>query len=235
LYELIDAAADRGGKVIIPSFAVGRTQAVLARINDLVESGRLPALPVYVDSPMAIAATRVFTMHPEAYSEEARGLLPHDAPLEFDGLRFSQTVEDSKAINDIEGPCVIISASGMATAGRIKHHLRNHISDPRNTVVFVGYQATGTLGRLIRDGTDPVRIFGDWHPVQARVETIEGFSAHADQAGLLDWYSRLDGVPRRTYLVHGEEQAALELAARLKQRFGAEVEVPRRNQSFSVS
>jgi metallo-beta-lactamase family protein len=236
LHEVVSATARRGGRVVIPSFAVGRTQAVLARINDLVESGRLPRLPVFVDSPMAIAATRVFAMHPEAYSAEARRLLHcGDEPLEFDGLSFSQSVDESKAINHLKGPCVIISASGMATAGRIKHHLRNTISDSRNTVVFVGYQARNTLGRVIQEGTDPVRIFGDWYPVRARIETIEGFSAHADQTGLLDWYARLDGTPRCTYVVHGEEEASREFASLLEQRFGARVEVPRHNQSFGLS
>jgi metallo-beta-lactamase family protein len=235
LREVIDATARRGGKVIIPSFAVGRTQAILARINDLVEAGRLPRLPVFVDSPMAIAATRVFAVHPDAYSAEARRLRHcGDEPLEFDGLSFSQTVEDSKAINRVKGPCVVISASGMATAGRIKHHLSNHVSDARNTIVFVGYQARGTLGRVIQHGTDPVRIFGDWHPVRARVETIEGFSAHADQTELLAWYAGLGGVPRCTYVVHGEEEASLELASLLKDRFGADVEVPLPNDSFTL-
>jgi metallo-beta-lactamase family protein len=235
LFEIIESTARRGGRVVIPAFAVGRTQAVLARINDLVEAERLPDLPVFLDSPMATAATRVFAMHSEAYSAEARRLLrAGDEPLEFDGLNFSLTVEQSKAINRYRGPCVIVSASGMATAGRIKHHLSNTISDPRNTIVFVGYQARNTLGRVIQDGTDPVRIFGDWHPVRARIETIEGFSAHADQTGLLDWYAGLDGVPRRTFVVHGEEEAARELAAILESRFGAHVEVPRTDQSFRL-
>jgi metallo-beta-lactamase family protein len=235
LHAVIDAAARRGGKVVIPTFAVGRTQAVLARLNDLVEAGRLPGLPVFVDSPMAAAATRVFAIHPEAWSEEARRLLQRgDPPLEFPGLRFTRSVEESKEINDIPGPCVILSASGMATAGRVKHHLSHTISDARNTVLFVGYQAAGSLGRLIQDGTDPVRIFGEWHPVRARVETIEGFSAHADQAELLDWFASLGGVPRRTYVVHGEEQAALTLASLLGRRFGAAVEVPRLGQSWEL-
>jgi metallo-beta-lactamase family protein len=235
LYEVIDRTTSRGGKVVIPSFAVGRTQAILARINDLVESGRLSGLPVFVDSPMAIAATRVFGMHADAYSDEARRLLHcGDEPLEFDGLQLTQSVDESKAINRVRGGCVIISASGMATAGRIKHHLRNHISESRNTVLFVGYQAFGSLGRVIQDGTDPVRIFGDWHPVRAGIETIEGFSAHADQGELLEWYARLDGVPRRTWVVHGEERASLELASLLKTRFGASVEVPQRGQAFDL-
>jgi len=233
LFEVIDATARRGGRVVIPSFAVGRTQAILARINDLVEGGRLADLPVFVDSPMAIAATRVFATHPEAYSEEARRLLrAGDEPLEFDRLCLTESVAESKAINEMRGPCVIISASGMATAGRIKHHLSHYISDSRNSIVFVGYQARNTLGRVIQDGTDPVRIFGDWHPVRARVETIDGFSAHADQGGLLDWFDRLDGTPRCTYVVHGEEEASEELASLLRDRFGARVEVPRQDQAF---
>jgi len=175
LHRSIEESVSRGGKLIIPAFAVGRTQALLARINDLVEAGRISSLPVYVDSPMAVAATRSFALHPEAYSEEARRLLrAGDRPLEFPGLELVQSVEQSKAINSHPGPCVIISASGMCTAGRIKHHLKNHISDGRNTILFVGYQAGGTLGRAIQSGTSPVRIFGEWHVVQARVETIEG-------------------------------------------------------------
>ncbi len=184
---------------------------------------------------MAVAATRVFAMHPEAYSEEARRLLRGgDRPFEFEGLAFAASVEESRAINRVPGPAVIVSAAGMCTAGRVKHHLYRHISDPRSTILFAGFQAAGTLGRLIQDGTDPVRIFGDWLPVRARVETLEDFSAHADQAGLLDWFARLGGLPRRSYAVHGEERAALELAALLRERFGARVEVPRLGESFPL-
>jgi metallo-beta-lactamase family protein len=163
LLQIVEETADRGGKVIIPSFAVGRTQEVLARLNDLVESGRLPGMPVYVDSPMATAVTRVFAMHPEVYSDEARKLLrTGDEPLEFPGLRLITSVRDSMELNGLRGPAIIISASGMCTAGRIKHHLKHNISDHRNTILFVGYQAEHTLGRHIQSGTDPVRIFGGW-------------------------------------------------------------------------
>jgi metallo-beta-lactamase family protein len=235
LHRVIEATIDRGGKVVIPSFAVGRTQAVLARINDLVESGKLSGVPVYVDSPMAAAATRVFELHPEAYSEEARRLLRlGDQPLEFPGLRITASVEESIAINKSREPCVIISASGMCTAGRVKHHLKHNISNPNSTVLFVGYQAHGTLGRVIQSGTDPIRIFGDWYPVSARIERIEGFSAHADREELLAWFESLGGPPRRTWIVHGEEDAAESLAKTLESRFGAKVEVPRKDQSFSV-
>jgi metallo-beta-lactamase family protein len=235
LYEIIQRTIGRGGKVVIPSFAVGRTQAVLARINDLVESGRLSGVPVYVDSPMAIQATKAFTLHPDAYSAEARRLLrAGDEPLDFPGLRCTPSVDESKSINLSKSPSVIISASGMATAGRIKHHLAHNISDSRSTIVFVGYQANGTLGRLIRDGVNPVRIFGDWHSVRADVEVIEGFSAHADRKGLLDWYEALGGKPRSTYVIHGEANAAFSFSKAIRERFDAQVEVPRLEQSFEL-
>lgn len=235
LYNVIRKTAGRGGRVIIPSFAVGRTQEILARINDLVESGRLSGIPVYVDSPMAVTATQVFALHPEAYSDDARRKLhAGDAPLAFDGLRLITDVQESIALNKSRGPAVIISASGMCTAGRIKHHLKHHISESRNTVLFVGYQAVGTLGRIIRSGAPTVRIFGDWYPVRAEVEAIEGFSAHADQKELIEWFEALEGTPRCTYVVHGEERSALAFAAILRERCGARVEVPQLGQRFEL-
>jgi len=231
LLEVIDRTVSRGGKVVIPSFAVGRTQAILARINDLVEGGKLSGLPVFVDSPMAVAATKVFAMHASYYSKEARELLhAGDQPLHFDGLNLTQSVDESKAINQLKGPAVIISASGMCTAGRIKHHLKNNISNPLSTILFVGYQAGGSLGSVIQQGTNPVRIFGDYYKVGAEIETIEGFSAHADQQELIEWFGSMDGLPRKTFLVHGDEDAAKTLAALLRARFGAEVEVPKLGQ-----
>ena len=233
LYQIIDRTIGRGGKVVIPAFAVGRTQEVLARINDLVESGRLNGVPVYVDSPMARAATGVFALHPEAYSDNARRLLrAGDEPLKFSGLHLTRSVEESIEINESREPCVIISASGMCTAGRIKHHLKHNISDPRSTVMFVGYQARGTLGAVIRAGISPVRIFGDQYPVRATVETVSGFSAHADMDELLAWFEGLGGNPERTFTVHGEEEVAEKFAQSLRDRFGAAVEVPHRGESF---
>jgi metallo-beta-lactamase family protein len=235
LLEVITSTADRGGKVIIPAFAVGRTQEVLARINDLVEGGRLPGLPVFVDSPMAAAVTRVFTLHPDAYSAEARRLLKAgDEPLEFPGLRMVGSVQESMEINHLQGPAVIISSSGMCTAGRIKHHLRHHISNPSNTVLFVGYQAANTLGRLIQSGVTPVRIFSEWHPVAAEIRTIEGFSAHADLDELVAWYDSLGGVRRQTFLVHGEIGAAHSLAAHLSERGNEPVVIPEPDQEFAL-
>jgi len=233
---VVRETVDRNGKVIVPSFAVGRTQEVLARLNDLVESGRLSGIPVFVDSPMATQVTRVFAMHPEAFSAEARRLRgTGDEPLEFPGLRLISSVRDSMELNDLRGPAIIISASGMCTAGRIKHHLKHNISDPRNTILFVGYQAEHTLGRHIQSGTNPIRIFGSWFDVKARIRTIDGFSAHADLDELLGWYDSLDGVSGQTFLVHGEEDAALSLAQRLRQRGSEPVVVPRCHEEFSLT
>ena len=235
LFRCIERTTDRGGKLVIPAFAVGRTQELLARINDLVESKRLDGVPIYVDSPMAIEATKVFAIHPEAYSADARRKLhAGDAPLQFDGLSLTRTVEQSRAINEDRSPAVVISASGMCTAGRIKHHLKHNISDRRSTVLFVGYQAHGTLGRVIQSGTDPVRIFGEWYDVQASIDTMEGFSAHADREELLAWFESLGGPPALTHIVHGEEDTALAFGDTLRQRFGAEVTVPTRGQTVTL-
>jgi len=231
LYKILERTLDRGGKVIIPSFAVGRTQEVMARINDLVETGRLSGIPIYVDSPMATAVTRVFAMHPEVYSEEAQQLLEAgDAPLEFPGLHMVTEVRDSIEINKHRGPAIIISPSGMCTAGRVKHHLKHNLSSPRNTILFVGYQASHTLGRLILEGTSPVRIHGQWLDVEADIERIEGFSAHADLDELLVWYDALGGVQKQTFLVHGEEEASESLAAHLRVRGSEPVVVPELDQ-----
>ncbi len=213
LFEIIDKTVRQRGKVIVPAFAVGRTQEVLTRINDLVEAKRLSGLDVFVDSPMAVAATKAFALHPESLSRPMQELLDDgDSPLDFDGLRLITSVEESIALNRSHEPAVIISASGMCTAGRIKHHLKHNISDSRNTVLFVGYQAARSLGRVIQSGTSPVRIFGDWYPVAARVETIEGFSAHADREELIGWFDALGAAPGQTFIVHGEEGASLSLA-----------------------
>ena len=227
LFHIIDRTTSRGGKVIIPAFAVGRTQEVLTRINDLVDGGRLSGVPVYVDSPMAVAATKAFALHPETFSKPARETLDDgDSPLHFDGLELVTSVEQSMALNHSHEPSVIISASGMCTAGRVKHHLKHNISHPRTTVLFVGYQAAHTLGRVIQSGVSPVRIFGDSYPVKAAIETIDGFSAHADLEELLGWFESLQGPPRHTFIVHGEEETAVSFGKTLGKRFNAKVTVP---------
>ncbi len=235
LFEIISQTVERGGKVVIPSFAVGRTQEILARINDLVESGRLTGVPILVDSPMAVRATGVFSMYPEYYSERAqRGIEAGDEPLVFPGLRLVSNVEESKAINFDTTPSVIISASGMCDAGRIKHHLKNQIGNPKSTIAFVGYQALHSLGRAIMRGKSPVRIFGEKHRLRARVETIEGLSAHADLNGLKDWFGKMGNNPRQTFIVHGEEDVAARFVSTLTDEFGANALAPERNESFTL-
>ncbi len=235
LLRILKRTLDRGGKVVIPSFAVGRAQEVMARINDLVETGRLSGVPVFLDSPMATAATRVFALHPEVYSDEAQRLLgAGDEPLKFPGLKLITKVQDSMQINSHKGPAIIISPSGMCTAGRVKHHLKHNISDPKATILFVGYQASHTLGRLIKEGRNPVRIFRQWFDVNCEIEVVEGFSAHADQGELLGWYDSLGGVKRQTFLVHGEERASETLARDIRKRGSEPVVVPELNQSFPL-
>lgn len=236
LAAVIERTVQRRGKVIIPAFAVGRTQEVLARLNDLVEAGRLPGVPVFVDSPMAVDATRVFARFPDAWSADARSRYhAGDKPLEFPRLQLITRVEDSIQLNELRGPAVIISASGMCTAGRIKHHLAHNISDADCTVLFVGYQARGTLGNVILSGIDPVRIHGRWYPVRARIERMDSFSAHADRGELLAWFAALGGVPRQTFLVHGEPEAAAALARELRQRHQAEIVIPERGDTFDMN
>jgi metallo-beta-lactamase family protein len=235
LYRIIDRTISRGGKVVIPSFAVGRSQEILARINDIVESGKLSGLRVYLDSPMAVAATSIFEDHPYAYSREARRALHDgDKPLEFPGLTLTANVQESIDINRSKEPCVIISASGMCTAGRIKHHLKHNIGNPNATILFVGYQAFGTLGSVIQSGKSPVRIFGEMLPVKAEVVTCHGYSAHADKDELLTWYEKLGPVPGHTFVVHGEEDTALAFADTLRERYSAQVSVPKKGQEFTL-
>ncbi len=235
LLEVIQDTVKRGGRVIILAFAVGRTQEILARLNDLVEGGRLKDVPIHVDSPMAVQATRIFASHPEAYSEAARrSLQAGDKPLDFPGLNLNTSVDGSKALNALQTPAVIISASGMCDAGRIKHHLKHNIQNPKCTILFVGYQANGSLGRLIESGADVVRIFGEYMPVRARVASIDGFSAHADLKGLLGWFEGLKGIPEQTFVVHGEEQAAVTFADTLQEDFGAPSLAPRLGDSFEL-
>jgi metallo-beta-lactamase family protein len=235
LEDLITATHARGGNVVIPSFAVGRTQELLARLNDLVEHNRIPPLPVYVDSPMAVAATRVFRGHDEGFSPAMHALIEAgDDPLKFPGLQFTRSVDESKQINASTQPAVIISASGMCDAGRIKHHLVHNLGRRESTILFAGYQASGTLGDRLQRGENRVRIFGEMHSVNARVRTLHGLSAHADREGLLNWFSALGGCPEHTFLVHGEEQASLDFQKTLEKRCAGRSEVPTLGESADL-
>lgn len=227
LAEIIRSTIARGGNVIVPSFAVGRTQELLYSLNKLVEAGELPrGLRVVVDSPLAIAATQITAKHVEVFDEEAHKLVRSgDQPFAFPGLLTTATAEESKALNNDLRPMVIIAASGMCEAGRVVHHLKHNLWRAASTILFVGYQAEGTLGRIIHDGAKHVRIHGEDVAVRAHIETLHGFSAHADQAQLLAWVSGLTHPPVRTFLVHGEGDAQAELGRLLTER-GHRVAIP---------
>ncbi len=239
LRQTVQATYERRGKLLIPAFAVGRTQELVYQLDQLVEEGQLPAIDVFVDSPLAVNVTEVFRLHPECYDEETLDAMADESngnPFGFDRLRYVRSVEESKRLNDLKTPAIIISASGMCEAGRILHHLKNNIEDPRTTVLFVGYQAENTLGRKLLEGQDPVPIFGEEYHVKAQVKRAEGYSAHADRSELLDWAARTQaqGQLKRVFVVHGEEESAFALAEGLKEQGVAQVDVPERGQVFEL-
>ncbi len=236
LREVVTRTAARGGRLMVPAFAVGRTQELVSTLHGLIERGQAPDLPIFVDSPMAEKATAVFRHHPECFDAETRHAFEsgNGAPFGFRRLRYVATPEESRALNDRREPCILIAASGMCEGGRILHHLQHGLGDPRNTVLFVGYQGEGTLGRRLREGAATVRIYGE--PVERRAEVVslEGFSAHADQQELVAWAARLEPAPRRIFLVHGEPGPAGVLAERLKQRIGADTRMPEMGEEFAL-
>ncbi len=230
---------ERGGKIIIPSFAVGRTQELVYALHKLHEANEIPQLDIFVDSPLAVNVTEVFENHPEIYDEEITDFMKNghiSNAFGFEDLRYIRDVEDSKKLNTRKEPAIIISASGMCEAGRILHHLKNNIEDPRNTILFVGYQGEHTLGRKILDGKSPVPIFGDPYKVRAEIHKLEGYSGHADKNGLLTWLdkARESKTPRYVFLVHGEPKNMFPLADAIKKRGLPRVEIPKRGQVFSV-
>ena len=229
LAGVLQRTFQRGGKVVIPSFALERAQEVIFSLKRLRRAGRMPDVPVYVDSPLTVNITQVFRLHPECYDAEARALLSGgDSPFEFDGLHYVASVEDSMAIDASERPCVIISASGMCEAGRILHHLKATVDEPKNTVVIVGFQAQHTLGRRIVERRPRIRIFGVERPLLAEVAVMNGFSAHADQSDLLEFAEgvRRRGSLREVALVHGEATAQEALRTLLLERGFTSVRIP---------
>jgi metallo-beta-lactamase family protein len=210
LRKTVQHAVDHKGKVIIPAFAIERTQELVYYLHLLVDKGRIPKLPIYVDSPMATNATSIFRVHQECYDEETRRafLDHHSNPFGFNELSFTNNVEESKSLNEKEGPMIIISADGMCEFGRIVHHLANNISNPDTTVLIVGYMADHTLGRRLRDGEKEVRILGDWYNVNAQIDTIDAFSAHADYTEMTKWLNDIDTSKlKQIFMVHGEPDA----------------------------
>ena len=237
--ELVHAVTDtlkrKGGNVIIPAFTVGRTQEILYLLYDLVRQGRLHDLDIYVDSPMATSATAITMKHIELMDTEARGLMQWmRSGKNVPRIQFTETVQDSMALNHIQGGAIIISASGMCDAGRIKHHLRYNLGRPECSVLITGFQAGGTLGRRLVDGAKMVRIFGQDIPVRADLYTIGGLSAHADQAGLLSWLGHFRKPPHHTFIVHGEENVAFGFADLIRKNWNWHVEVPGYRDEFEI-
>ncbi len=225
--DVIQSTKRRGGNVVIPSFAIGRTQDLLYCLNGLLLERRVPHMMVFIDSPMAIRVTEVFKRHRELFNEEALELISEgNSPFSFTSLKMTPTVHDSKAINYIRGTVIIVAGSGMCTGGRIKHHLVNNIARQESTVLFVGYQAEGTLGREIVDGAKQVRILGEQYPVKAHVVQVHGFSAHADRDELLRWVSALKQPPRHVFVTHGEPEASKAFADLLRKDKGWDVSIP---------
>ena len=226
LAAAISKTIQRGGSVVVPAFAVERTQKFLFILKELMESGEIPRVPVYADSPMAIKAVQVFLDHTEEYSDDTKQLITkYGSPLQWQGFTFASSMEDSKKINESRFPSIIVSSSGMVTGGRILHHLAQRLPDPKNAVLFIGFQAPGTRGFTIKSGAPEVKIFGDAVPIRAQVVTFEQFSDHADTRELLEWLRTFIQKPASTYLVHGEPSAASQLRDAIAKELGWNVQV----------
>jgi len=226
LAKLIRETVERGGSIVVPAFAVERTQKFVFMLKELMESGQIPRVPVYCDSPMAIKAVEIFLQHSEEYTVQAADLIKkYGTPLEWQGFTFAQTAEQSKKINDSHFPSIIISSSGMVTGGRILHHLAQRLPDQRNLVIFIGFQAPGTRGAIIKGRAPEVKIFGDFVPIRAQVAALEQFSDHADPPELLEWLRTFASKPGVTYLVHGEPSASSQLRDLMKKELGWNVQV----------
>jgi metallo-beta-lactamase family protein len=237
LAEVINRVAKRGGVVVIPSFAVGRTQTLMYYLRELEDANRIPKLPVYVDSPMAISVTDIYARHHEDHDLDFTNLeqqADHD-PLNLHEVRMTRSVDDSKAINNVTSPCIILSASGMATGGRVLHHLAKRLPDSRSAVLLVGYEAEGTLGRALQDGAQYVRIHGQEVAVRAEIVKLDQLSAHAGRSELLRWLSGFATPPRQTFLVHGEPSGLEGLRAGIASRFHWPVVIPAYLQSFDLN
>lgn len=243
--NIVSETLDKGGTVVIPSFAVGRTQEILYELNNLKDTqegedfkkkyATLMKAPVYVDSPLAISATEIFKKNANLFDEETQAVIESgDNPLEFPGLQFTRTADESKALNEKNESSIIISASGMCEVGRIKHHLKHHLWDPNSTILFVGYQAPGTLGRRIVDGEKRVKIFGEEIAVNARIEYIEGYSGHADQEWLMNFVYSFITKPKHIFLVHGEPTGQEILKSKIVDEIGLPVTIPEYGQTYTL-
>ncbi len=235
LEAVVNRTAARGGRIIVPAFAVGRTQQLVLLLHELTNLGRIPNIPIFVDSPLAVNVTDVFRKHSECFDEETNAYLRNGSdPFGFKRLQYIREVGESKKLNDLHGPFLVISASGMCEQGRILHHLRNNIENPRNTVLITGFQAVDTLGRKLVEGQKEVRIFGEPTRVRAEVSSLDELSGHADQNELMAWLKPLAPKLKRIFLVHGEPEQQATLAKRINTEFGTDVAIPQPGQSFEL-
>lgn len=229
--EVINSTAKAGGNIIVPSFALERSQEVLYYLKELLDESAIPKIKIFLDSPMASKITKVFKKHPEMFDEETSEMIKnHHSPFDFAELQMAGKAAESKAINDIRETVMVIAGSGMCTGGRVKHHLVNNIENPKNTIMFVGYQAVGTLGRLIVEGAKNIRILGQKYKVRAKIVRIHGFSAHADKEELLAWLKELKTPPKHVFVVHGETKSANAFGKFISERTGWNVTVPKYQQ-----
>ncbi len=237
LLKVVQEAHSHRAKVVIPAFAVERTQDIIYTLGQSIRSGLLPPFPVYIDSPLAISATEIFKRNSDCFDPETQEILSRgDNPLEIPGIRYTRTTEESKAINEDPGPAIIVSASGMCDSGRIQHHLKHHLWREESHIVIIGYQAEGTIGRRIVEGAKTVKLFGEEIAVKAHIHTLGGFSAHADQKGLLDWLSHVQNPRLEVFVTHGEEKISLGLSQLINARFHFKTSVPQwREKKFLFS
>lgn len=236
LASIVNRAIANKSKIIIPAFSVGRTQELVYALHNIIKRGMTKSIPIYVDSPLSVNATDVFRMHPECFDNEiALYLLQHEDPFGFNKLHYIKNVEESKKLNEVAGPCMIISSSGMCEAGRILHHLRNNIENPNNIVLIVGYTAEHTLGRKLVDKADVVKIFGEEHKLNAEVEIMDSFSAHADSKELTTYIDKFDrSRMQKIFLVHGELEQQISLRIKLNSMGFKDVEIPERSTTFTL-
>lgn len=241
LIDIILKTTSRGGTVVIPSFAVGRTQEIIYELNRYYESNtqianKLKNIPVYIDSPLATKATEVFKINSHVFDEEAKNFIKSgDNPLEFVNLHFTESAEESKALNFSKEPKIIISASGMCEAGRIRHHLKHNLWRKESSIVFVGYQAMNTLGRKLTDGEKQVRLFGEDITVEAEIYDLDGFSGHADKNGLLEWLSGLTKKPKKVFIVHGEPEVKINFKKEIEQKLGYDCIIPQKDAIYELN
>jgi len=235
--KTVQDTVQRGGRIIVPSFSVGRTQELVYFLHELENEGNLPEIPIFVDSPLSVNVTEIFRMHAECFDEETRDLflVKNEDPFGFYRLQYIRHVEDSKKLNTVREPCMIISASGMCEAGRIIHHLKNNAADPKNTILTIGFMAENTLGRRIVDRSPTIKVFGEEIPLKAHVEVMHGFSAHADQNELMDFYRGMDQHRlKEVFVVHGEPESAKTLADMIQSDIVQNVHVPVRGEKFEI-